>query len=1178
MRPRPSARRDRTIGLRAPIAVRRFDFRSRLVLAFVATFVLLTLASAPSRSALAAQEIPQPTPAVWRREAHLREVQFLDARLGWACGDRGTILRTEDGGTTWVVVPSSVDCRLDSLWFADARNGWAVGGYELPGSARRVGVVVATNDGGTTWRRMSTLGLPWLHRVRFADAQVGYAIGEISTRERSGIFITRDGGRNWSALTGFAPQAWLDGDSLDRATFALVGGRGGAYRFEGDRFEAAPALDGLVPRLSRVRFSTNGIGWAIGERGSIYRSHDQGRSWRSALDRALLPGIEQVEWSALAVAGTSIWVAGSPGNLLLHSNDDGENWSVIRTGIEGTISSLAFVDGGRGWAVGSLGRIHVTEDGGFTWRPQRNGQVRSFVTAVVSDPRRVPLELIAKLGAQDGWLVDVLIPQVGDGPTDARQSWRCGFEQWALQVGAADVRWWNAPHPGVLPPPRNDDQRRQAAAVLSVVAQQEAWKRQVVLDLRTNRPMVVILPNPFRSDPTDGERRLYDLALEAVAAAANPQAYPDQLHLLGLSTWQVAKTMSWSTRDGRTGIAISPDQYSLEIGRTLSDFCLPARAALAPDSIAVPPFHQLQLLATDLPTAIAADAIGTGIDPAPIASGRRRVDDAPRGTFQQVQQLAKVDEVHRRLVAAAADDAADPRGTAWISQVDVQIANLDPWSAGNWLVRLAAEHQRQQQSKAAARAYRLLLDRFPDHPLADASALWLFGHYASVERNWVESPGSRRTFLSSDDQGRNLAPVSFDEALDRLGFERDAYELLDDEQQEKLHQFATRMGVDPADIPTVTVTDREQGREAHLPIFIFGGDEAAVSRAGTTQVLPYADLDPQDIPGYLGALDAWVRSGRPELANDWRFRLVGTRRAATAAAAEWQALADYDPKLTPIAEAELWLLQPSVRTPPADRIDPPMVRSGIDLDGRLDEPVWQQAIDEGRHAALRADDGTRGGATTVVIARDDEFLYLAATCRKYDDLAYPPAPGPRLRDERPGEVDHLVFRIDADRDHRIAYVLKVDHRGRVWDGVDADGGWNPQWFVAQHETDRTWTIEAALPIEQLTAEMPREDVWWGLAIERRSPIAGASWGAHASSGAPQGTRDLIAGLLRLAAVRGETPVETPGEMPREAPSGTPNEAIRESIGGSPRLPSGEYPTVPAGFETELPDRSGERLR
>ena len=36
-----------------------------------------------------------------REDATLRGVAFRDARVGIACGDRGTILRTVDGGRTW---------------------------------------------------------------------------------------------------------------------------------------------------------------------------------------------------------------------------------------------------------------------------------------------------------------------------------------------------------------------------------------------------------------------------------------------------------------------------------------------------------------------------------------------------------------------------------------------------------------------------------------------------------------------------------------------------------------------------------------------------------------------------------------------------------------------------------------------------------------------------------------------------------------------------------------------------------------------------------------------------------------------------------------------------------------------------------------------------------------------
>ena len=485
----------------------------------------------------AAVELRSPAPESWRRESALSDVVFIDAQRGWVCGERGTILKTTDGGVNWRAVSVPVDCRLDSLSFVDPLHGWAVGGYEMPTSGRRVGVVLRTADGGETWQRVPTPGLPWLHRVRFADRLDGLAYGEVSSLQRSGIYLTRDGGRTWTTITGFAPSGWVDGDTYDRASFALVSSRRGMVWFDGTRFDNAPAIDGRIPLLHRVKFSESGIGWAIGERGSVYRSQDRGRSWRPAIESSTIPGLDSVEWQALAVRGPCVWVAGFPAGVILHSHDEGATWEVTRTGLNGDLTALHFVDQQRGWAVGSLGRILITEDGGFTWRFQRQGELQEFATLVVSDPKRVPYELLARVGGQEGWYLSVLSPVVGQGTSDINSVWRAGFESWNAAAGASRSRWWVPPHAGNFPVPRDVEERRLVSHALSMEQQQLDWRRRLVLELRACRPAVVMLPGPSRTNPLDGERRLYDLSLEAVVMAGDSRAYPEQLEVLGLQVY-----------------------------------------------------------------------------------------------------------------------------------------------------------------------------------------------------------------------------------------------------------------------------------------------------------------------------------------------------------------------------------------------------------------------------------------------------------------------------------------------------------------------------------------------------------------------------------------------------------------------------------------------------------------
>ena len=98
---------------------------------------------------------------------------------------------------------------------------------------------------------------------------------------------------------------------------------------------------------------------------------DLGITWQSTPGE-LPPGVlDNFDFAALAVRGPKCWVAGSPGTRVLHTDDAGKNWTAFPTGQNVPLHAITFVDDLHGWAVGALGTILATDDGGRTWRRQR---------------------------------------------------------------------------------------------------------------------------------------------------------------------------------------------------------------------------------------------------------------------------------------------------------------------------------------------------------------------------------------------------------------------------------------------------------------------------------------------------------------------------------------------------------------------------------------------------------------------------------------------------------------------------------------------------------------------------------------------------------------------------------------------------------------------------------------
>ena len=93
---------------------------------------------------------------------HLSSVSFVDANIGTAVGDAGTILRTTDGGATWTPQQSNTTSWLFGVSFGDANHGVAVGNFST---------MLRTTDGGFTW--IESLSPTNLLAVCFVDANIG---------------------------------------------------------------------------------------------------------------------------------------------------------------------------------------------------------------------------------------------------------------------------------------------------------------------------------------------------------------------------------------------------------------------------------------------------------------------------------------------------------------------------------------------------------------------------------------------------------------------------------------------------------------------------------------------------------------------------------------------------------------------------------------------------------------------------------------------------------------------------------------------------------------------------------------------------------------------------------------------------------------------------------------------
>lgn len=125
-------------------------------------------------------------------------------------------------------------------------------------------------------------------------------------------------------------------------------------------------------------------------------------------------------------AGARLVAVGERGVVLL-SDDDGASWrQASQVPVDATLAAASFVDAQAGWAVGHLGTILHTADGGETWTVQRidTAEDRPLFAVAFTDARNgVAVGLWAlMLRTRDGgqtWEEEELPPPPGESRADA---------------------------------------------------------------------------------------------------------------------------------------------------------------------------------------------------------------------------------------------------------------------------------------------------------------------------------------------------------------------------------------------------------------------------------------------------------------------------------------------------------------------------------------------------------------------------------------------------------------------------------------------------------------------------------------------------------------------------------------------------------------------------------------
>jgi photosystem II stability/assembly factor-like uncharacterized protein len=308
--------------------------------------------AAPAHAAPAVAGAAQPA---WKllatgSSSHFRGLSPVSRDVAWISGYDGVVLRTVDGGRSWIDASPADAATLQFRDISASDRNHAVAMAAGSGTDSRL---YATSDGGRSWKLayQNTDPAAFFDCLSFSDARHGLVVSDpVDGKFR--ILSTRDGGHSWKVLPTSGMPAALTGE----AGFAA----GGECLTTSGRDAWFGTGGGATARIFHSRDA--GLTWKVGD-SPIASSPSAGvfaLAFRSPSRGIAVGG----DYSAPTVATAVSAVSDRPGV-----------WRLPQTEPSGYRSGVTFVPGTRDTAIAvGLTGSDLSLDGGKHWHTFDTGQ------------------------------------------------------------------------------------------------------------------------------------------------------------------------------------------------------------------------------------------------------------------------------------------------------------------------------------------------------------------------------------------------------------------------------------------------------------------------------------------------------------------------------------------------------------------------------------------------------------------------------------------------------------------------------------------------------------------------------------------------------------------------------------------------------------------------------------
>ncbi len=327
----------------------------------------------------------------------IHKLSFISTSTGWAAGEKSALIKTTNGGNTWILqYPGHVD-DINELQFIDSLHGfmaaasecyqssnsgqsWSVlyrfPAYTISGlfminadtglialkNGTSSGQLYQTKNGGLSWQQVLSNTSGDIEDIELTSSGNGIIAGS------SGLVMkTSNFGDTWTPLS-LPGTADLHDISMPSAQNIYIAGRTDLFKSTdgGQTFSSIgnPGQSAGADLLS-VDFANASNGVAGCSAGAVYFTNDGGSTWNNYTSNPWFDAN-----AAVANTSSNFFVSGTGGSLL-KSGNGGSSWTELQDRIsENILYAIDAVNTTEAFAAGMAGTILHSSNSGNTWTAQ----------------------------------------------------------------------------------------------------------------------------------------------------------------------------------------------------------------------------------------------------------------------------------------------------------------------------------------------------------------------------------------------------------------------------------------------------------------------------------------------------------------------------------------------------------------------------------------------------------------------------------------------------------------------------------------------------------------------------------------------------------------------------------------------------------------------------------------